>query len=233
MCGRYTLRVTPAELAEIFQVFRETESWQPRYNIAPTQVVACVRREPADSGRHLAMLRWGLIPSWAKDAKLGASLINARGETVATKPAFRSAFRKRRCLIPADGYFEWQRIGKQKQPYWIRRQDERPFAFAGLWEAWQIPDGPQVETCSIITTEAVGDLAKLHNRRPVFLDPEDYDRWLDPQYQDAESLQELLVGYPVDWLHWSPVNPIVNNARNDGPECIAAWSAPTLWDDED
>jgi putative SOS response-associated peptidase YedK len=219
--------VAPTELAEFFELFRGTESWSPRYNIAPTQVVACVRREPADCERHLAMLRWGLIPSWAKDAKLGASLINARGETVATKPSFRSAFRKRRCLIPADGYFEWQPIGKLKQPFWIRRQDERPFAFAGLWEAWHSPEGPLVESCSIITTEATGSLAKLHNRRPVFLDPKDYDRWLDPQFQDAESLQEFLVPHPVDDLLWSAVNPIVNNARNQGPECIAAWSVPT------
>jgi putative SOS response-associated peptidase YedK len=210
-------------MAEIFAVVRgmDVSGW-PRFNIAPTQLVSAVRTFGGTADRELTLLKWGLIPSWAKDSKIGASLINARGETVATKPSFRSAFRKRRCLIPADGYFEWQRIGKQKQPFWIRRQDERPFAFAGLWESWHGGEGSAIESCSVITTEAIPPLSELHDRMPVILDPEDYDRWLDPNRHDADDLQELLVPYPVKWLQWSPVNSFVNNSRNEGPDCIAA-----------
>ena len=163
MCGRYTLRVAPAELAEIFGVL-ETIEWSPRYNIAPTQTVAAVRPQEQGTGRELALLKWGLIPFWAKDTKIASSLINARAETVATKPAFRAALKKKRCLIPADGFYEWQAIPgqKTKQPYFITVQDVPVFAFAGLWEHWTSAEGRRVDTCTIITTDANELMQKVH-----------------------------------------------------------------------
>jgi putative SOS response-associated peptidase YedK len=178
MCGRYTLRVSPAELAEIFETLRTIE-WSPRYNIAPTQTVVAVRQ--GEQGRELARVRWGLIPSWAKDAKIGNNLINARADGVATKPSFRHAFKKKRCLIPVDGFYEWQVVPgqKTKQPFHIGLQDAPVFAFAGLWESWTDPEGKPVESSSIITTDANEAMAAVHNRMPVILDPKDYDEWLD------------------------------------------------------
>src|SRR5437667_6400831 len=191
MCGRYTLRVSPAELAEIFGVLQAIE-WSPRYNIAPTQMVAAVRAGQT-SGRELALLRWGLIPSWADNPKIGSSLINARADTVATKPAFRTALKKRRCLIPADGFYEWQAIPgqKTKQPFLIGVRDAPVFAFAGLWEHWTAPDGQPLETCTIITTDANELMQPVHNRMPVILDPSDYEHWLDRSRQDAQDVLPL------------------------------------------
>lgn len=167
MCGRFTLRVPAAELVEIFRLLRRPDV-QPRYNIAPTQPVAVVRR--IDRGRELSMLRWGLVPSWAKDPKIGARMINARAETVATKPAFRTALRRRRCLVPADGFYEWAKsAGGTKQPHYITRRDGRPFAFAGLWESWDGPDGSSIESCTIVTTEANDLVGRIHDRMPVIL----------------------------------------------------------------
>lgn len=222
MCGRYTLRVSPIELAEIFGALRTIE-WSPRYNIAPTQMVAGVRPAEEGDGRELALFKWGLIPSWAKDAKIGSSLINARAETVATKPAFRAAIKKRRCLIPADGFYEWQAVAGQKvkQPYFIGVRDLPVFAFAGLWEYWTSLDGTPVETCTIITTDANELMRTVHTRMPVILDPGDYDLWLDRDRHDPIEVLPLLKQFPAERMQLVPVSTLVNSPRNDRPECVA------------
>jgi putative SOS response-associated peptidase YedK len=216
------LRVSPAELAEIFAVINSFD-WSPRYNIAPTQTVAAVRANPDGKGRELALLKWGLIPSWAKDPKIGSSLINAGAETVATKPAFRSAFRKKRCLIAVDGFYEWQAIAgqKTKQPYYIAVKDVPAFAFAGLAEHWTSPDGTAADTCTIITTTANSLMQPIHNRMPVILDPADYDRWLDPAQQDPNEVLPLLKPFAADRMQAVPVSTLVNSPRNESPQCIA------------
>ena len=179
MCGRFLLH-TPVDTLQRAFGFAERPNLRPRYNIAPTQTVPIVRQKDG-GGRELALVRWGLIPSWAKEAGIGGRLINARAETVAEKPAFRGAFRKRRALVPADGFYEWRKRegDRPKQPLLVRRRDGQPFAFAGLWEHWRGPEG-EVETCTILTTEANAALAPIHDRMPVILDPACYDRWLDP-----------------------------------------------------
>jgi putative SOS response-associated peptidase YedK len=189
--------------------------------VAPTQSVATVRLDNA--GRHvLRMNRWGLIPSWSRDAKLAASLINARAETVATKPAFRAAFKARRCLIPSDGYYEWKATGgKHKQPFHFRLVDGRLFAFAGLSERWHDQDGQSVETCAIITTEANAVVRPVHDRMPVILDPEVYGQWLDPR-AGSDDLLLLLRPSPAEALTAFPVTSHVNNAKNQGAECLQA-----------
>ena len=224
MCGRFTLRLSPAELAEVFRLFREPV-WTPRYNIAPTQPVGVLRPETA--GFEFTPMRWGLIPSWAKDIKMGARMINARAESVAEKPAFRSAFQRRRCLIPADGFYEWQGIvsktTKKKQPYLIGLKNTLSFAFAGLWERWKPPEGGDpVESCTVITTEPNALCRKLHDRMPVILPEETWDRWLDNDEKDAEALKQLLVPYPEDEMEMFPVSTLVNNVRNEDPACVDA-----------
>ena len=192
MCGRYVVKSPSAKLKVKFHL-DEVPLFEPRYNVAPTQLVPAVRQE--DGKRRLAMLRWGLIPSWAKDAKIGYRLINARSDTVATKPSFRSAFKRRRCLVAADGFYEWKRDGKVKQPFFIHRRDEEPFAFAGLWEGWENPeDGKEVQSCSLTTTEANELMAPIHDRMPVILAESAYDRWLDAG-EPVSDLQSLLKPY--------------------------------------
>jgi putative SOS response-associated peptidase YedK len=221
MCGRYTLRVAPGELAELFAVINQFD-WSPRYNIAPTQSVAAVRANCDGKGRELALLKWGLIPSWAKDAKIASSLINARAETVAEKPAFRAAFRKRRCLIAVDGFYEWQAIAgqKTKQPHFIGVKDVPAFAFAGLAEHWTSPEGTPVDTCTIITTTANSLMEPIHHRMPVIVDPADYDLWLDPQRQDAQEVLPLLKQFPAERMQAIPVSTLVNSPRNESPQCV-------------
>lgn len=216
MCGRFLLHA-PVDLLQRAFGFSELPNLQPRYNIAPTQTVPIVRQKE-DGGRELAMVGWGLVPFWAKDLKIGSQLINARAETVPSKPAFRAAFAKRRCLVPADGFYEWQKRegSKLKQPMLIRRRDAAPFAFAGLWESWRGPDG-EVQTCTIVTTEANAVLRPIHNRMPVVLEPSVYDRWLDPEQPSAE---QLLQPCPDEWLEAFPVSTQVNNVRNDAAELI-------------
>ncbi len=217
MCGRFTMRLTPSELQQVFDLFREPEI-VPRYNIAPTQSVPVIRR--TDEGNDLSMMRWGLIPSWAKDVKIGASLINARSKTAATKPAFRSAFKRRRCLIPADGFYEWKKTGeKTKQPYLIGLKKAEPFAFAGMWEIWKSPEGNSLESCTILTTDANSLLRELHDRIPVILDQKDYEAWLDSEIP-SEGLAPLLQSYPSDSMQTVAVSTLVNNARNEKPECV-------------
>jgi len=181
-------------------------------------------RAAEGTGRQLALARWGLIPSWAKDTKIGNQTINARRETVAEKPAFRSAFKKRRCLVVADGFYEWEKGAKVKQPYFIHRADDRPFAFAGLWESWHGPEkdseGTPLESCTIVTTTANDLMRPLHDRMPVILHPTDYDAWIDPGLADRERLESLIVPYEGDEFVTTPDSTFVNNVRNQGPDCV-------------
>jgi putative SOS response-associated peptidase YedK len=220
MCGRFTLRTPASAVAEQFAL-AEIPPLQPRFNVAPTQAVAVVRQKstsPAD--RELVWMRWGLIPSWAADPAIGNRMINARAETADQKPAFRQALRRRRCLLAADGFYEWQRVGKQKQPYRLTMRDQRPFGLAGLWETWKSPDNETIVSCTILTTEANALVAPMHDRMPVIIGPEDYDRWLDPARQDPDELKPLLRPYPSEAMVAYPVSPQVNKVENDGPECI-------------
>lgn len=220
MCGRYNLRATPQEIAEAFALFREPEI-VPRFNIAPTQAVPIVRRTQSGE-RELSFVRWGLIPSWAKDPRIGSSLINARADGIETKPSFRSAFKRRRCLVPANGFYEWQAIpGKKvKQPFEIELKQRGPFAFAGLWETWKDPEGSPLETCTIITTEPNEMMSTIHTRMPVILHREDHARWLETAETDAQSLLPLLTAYPADEMQMHAVSTLVNNVKNESPECL-------------
>src|SRR5262245_4138411 len=194
MCGRYTLRSRAEAIAAEFEM-PVLPPYVPRWNISPTQIVTAIRME--DGKPAMANLRWGLIPFWAEDLKKLPLLINAQSETAATKPSFRSAFKRRRCLILADGFFEWERIGKQKQPWYHRLTDERPFAFAGLWERWEKGEKP-IESCAILTTDANEVAAAVHNRMPVILTREARQVWLDPEVEDVAALQSLLRPYPAE-----------------------------------
>jgi putative SOS response-associated peptidase YedK len=218
MCGRFSLRTPGPVLAGQFDL-PDVPALAPRYNIAPTQDVAVVQQQAA--GRMLLHMRWGLIPGWAGDPAIGARMINARAETVAEKPAFRAAFTRRRCLIPADGFYEWQRVDGQKQPFYIRLHREQPFAFAGLWESWRGADGTVIDSCTLLTTEANGVLRPIHARMPVILKSDDYARWLDPELRQPEPLLDLLQPYPEAEMQSYPVSTHVNRATNDDPQCIA------------
>jgi putative SOS response-associated peptidase YedK len=221
MCGRFTLFEPDKVLAKEFGV-SDFPSRSPRYNIAPTQPIATVRAVPAGSGRELALLRWGLIPSWSKDPAIGNRLINARAETAQKKPSFCNAFKRHRCLIPANGFYEWQRLERRKQPYFVGMRDERLFAFAGLWDQWESPDKGVIESCTILTTSENAVLAPIHDRMPVILPPGEYDRWLDPSLKDTNSLTSLLVPFPPEEMLAIPVSPRVNAPSNDDEGCIAA-----------
>jgi len=228
MCGRFTLRAPASVVAEQFALL-EVPAFAPRFNIAPSQPVAVVRLAPdgVSPRRELVWLRWGLIPSWGKPAKkpeggpaLPRDWINARAETAAEKPAFRAAFRRRRCLVLADGFYEWRKTGRQKQPYFLRLRDDRPFAFAGLWEAWEGAEHSYIESCTILTTDANERVAPIHNRMPVILAREDHDRWLDPSEQRGGALAALLRPFPSDAMEAYPVSRAVNNPKHDAPDCI-------------
>lgn len=220
MCGRFAF-YSPAEaVVRLFGV-QDAPEIQPRYNVAPTQFVASVRAD--DKGvRNVVMLRWGLVPSWAKDKSIGNRMINARAETAQSKPSFRSAFKRRRCLILADGFYEWQRRGAEKVPHFIRMHDGQPFALAGLWEHWRDPanEDQVFDSCTIITTTPNELTAKVHDRMPVILDTKDYARWLDPGYYSRDGLQSLLVPFPAERMQTYPVSRLVNSPKNDGPELI-------------
>jgi len=253
MCGRFTLTTPSDELAEYFRVLEgglpsARGRLRPRYNIAPTQPVACVRRGPGaeggpedspnESGNELLEMRWGLIPYWAKEPSIGNRMINARSETVAEKSAYKEPFRRRRCLVIADGFYEWQKTESGKQPYYIYLDEHRPFGFAGLWERWKPrgdqldeiaapgrPDVPlsedgRVVSCAILTTDANEMLADIHDRMPVILPREHWDTWLDPDVDDAEALGELLGPYPADRMDAHPVSTHVNKPANDDARCI-------------
>ena len=221
MCGRFTLFEADKILSKEFGV-SGIPSLSPRYNIAPSQPVAAVRASPTGTGREIALLRWGLIPSWSKDPAIGNRLINARAETAREKPSFRNAIRKHRCLIPTNGFYEWQRLERGKQPYFVRMRDERLFAFAGLWDRWESPDEGVIETCTILTTAANAVLAPIHDRMPVILPSTEYDRWLGTALQDPDTLAPLLVPFPPDDMLAFPVSTRVNTPSTDDEGCIAA-----------
>ena len=220
MCGRFTLFEPDQVLAREFGV-SDFPPRSPRYNIAPSQQITAVRATPSGSGREIALLRWGLIPSWSKDPAAGNRLINARAETAREKPSFRNAFRRHRCLIPTSGFYEWQRQERGKQPYFIRMRNGHPFAFAGLWDRWESPDEVAVETCTILTTAANDVLAPIHDRMPAIVAPREYDRWLDPSLKDPDALAPLLVPFPPEAMLAFPVSPRVNAPSTDDEGCIA------------
>lgn len=215
MCGRFTLRQSCETIAETFQV-SELQEINPQYNIAPSNAIATII---LDSQKQLKWMRWGLIPSWAKDESIGNRMINARAETLSEKPSFRNAFKKRRCLILADGFYEWQKTEKQKQPYYFQLKDGKPFAFAGLWERWQPQDGETITSCTIITTEANELVEAIHDRMPVILSANAYDQWLDPQSSQSE-LTSFLKPYDAQAMEGYPVSPVVNRPSYNQPECI-------------
>jgi putative SOS response-associated peptidase YedK len=217
MCGRYTLRTPIDVLAEGFEIQEYPSSITPNYNVAPTQEVAGLVEEEEKS--KLEMFHWGLIPSWAKDPAIGNKMINARAETVSEKPSFRSAFKKRRCLILADGFYEWQKTDNGKQPYHIKMQDDSPFAFAGLWEVWD-KYGEEIRSGTIITTDANDLMNEIHHRMPVILHPEDYGLWLDLDFDEKEALTALLKPYPSDAMEAYPVSRRVNKPANNEPSVL-------------
>jgi putative SOS response-associated peptidase YedK len=221
MCGRYSL-ATPAQLVAEHFGLTEVPELSPRYNIAPTQSIATVRRSPDRGAPVLELRRWGLIPSWAKDPEIGSRMINARVETAAEKPAFRAAFRRRRCLVPADGFFEWKPHPKRRKPHHVRLVDGGLLGLAGLFEAWKSPEGETIESCTLLTTAANAGLSALHDRMPIIVDPEHYQRWLDPDLQDPDSILPLTQPGVADRLRFHPVSLRVNNPRNDDPSCVEA-----------
>jgi putative SOS response-associated peptidase YedK len=218
MCGRYTLRSSRESIAQAFDV-PEVPELPARYNIAPTQSVPAVRVDPDRRVRELSLFLWGLVPSWADDPSIGNKMINARAETVAEKPAFRHAFKSKRCLVVADGFYEWRKFDRNKQPYFIRMKDERPFAFAGLWEYWERDTGA-LQSCTIITTEPNDLVAPIHDRMPVILPESDYDLWLDPEVGDPKRLKPLLAPYPEHEMEAYPVSTMVNSPANDEEGCV-------------
>jgi putative SOS response-associated peptidase YedK len=222
VCGRYTLSIPLSNLVDSFDVLPPEFEYPPRFNIAPTQDAPVIAQD--DAGRRVGLLRWGLIPSWAKDPALGSRMINARAETVAEKPAYRSAFRRRRCLVPADGFFEWKKEGDSedrknpKTPFWIHREDRTPFVMAGLWEKWVPEGGDPVYTYTILTTEAAPVIQDIHHRMPVILLGNARDIWLDSSSSVGELLP--LLGPRGEGLQAYPVSTLVNSPRNDVEECI-------------
>ena len=226
MCGRYRLSRRKEILAEHFGADISDLEWEPRYNIAPTQPVPIIRRNGNALTRKASTVKWGLIPSWASDPGVGGRTINARSETAASRPSFREPLQNRRCLIPADGFYEWQRAGKMKQPFCFEVTDGTLFAFAGLWDRWQSPDGRIIETCAILTTTANELLTGIHDRMPVIVARDHYDRWLDPAMQDAPSTASLLKPFDSKLMRCYPVSAQVNMVANDGPECSIRVELP-------
>jgi putative SOS response-associated peptidase YedK len=220
MCGRYRLSRRKQLVEEYFDSTGE-DDWVPRYNIAPTQPVPIIRQNPKEPHRELSLVRWGLIPWWAKDSSGGAAMINARSETAATKPAFRDALKLRRCLIPADGFYEWKRNGKEKQPYCFEINEGQLFAFAGIWETWKDASRKTmtIETCSILTTTPNAVTSTVHDRMPVILESDSYDVWLDPGMTKVDAVTEVLKPFDARLMRSFPVSTRVNHAANDDAEC--------------
>ena len=223
MCGRFALVSDHQLLLEFFGL-EDIPQTAPRYNIAPTQPVAAVR-ESAGGGRELTHFRWGLVPSWAKDPSIGNRMINARSETASQKPSFRNAIRYRRCLVAADGFYEWKKPpggGKApKQPFFIGMADKSPFAFGGIWETWSDGDGGETDSCAILTTGPNSHMEGIHDRMPVIVKPEDFDIWLDTKMQDTRELSGMFAPFDAGLMRAHPVSTLVNNPRNDDPECLA------------
>jgi putative SOS response-associated peptidase YedK len=217
MCGRFTLSATPAGLIEEFTITDAPVEYSPRYNIAPSQDILSIV-----NGEHLRFeyFRWGLIPFWAKDEKTGYRMINARSESLGTKKTFKGLLKKNRCLIAADGFYEWQKVGKRKIPQYIFLKSKSPFAFAGLWSAWKDPQGNSVKSCTIITTDANKLLKPIHDRMPVILNREDRSRWLDPEFSDDGGLTALLIPYDPNEMEYYAVSTWVNSPGHEGDKCI-------------
>jgi putative SOS response-associated peptidase YedK len=223
MCGRFIQCTSGDRLAERFHLPAAPEL-TPRYNVAPSQPVGAIRSAEG-GGRQWVALRWGLVPAWAPEPRTAYRTINARAETVAEKPTYRHAFRRRRCLIPADGFYEWVKLGARKQPYCIAPADGQPVAFAGLWERWE-RDGQVLESCTILVAQANARIAPIHDRMPVILDPAVEALWLDPTATDPAALQPLLVPCAPDRLRWWPVGTAVNSTRHEGPDLMAPVALP-------
>jgi len=223
MCGRFTLTINPADLRDTFSDYIFPAVFGPRFNIAPSQPVLAI---PNDEKQTADFFIWGLIPMWAKDPSIGSRLINARGETVAEKPSFRGSFKYKRCLILADGFYEWKtNHGKKtKTPFFFHMKDRKPFAFAGLWDVWEGPDGSSIKTCTIITTEPNELMEHVHDRMPVILRPRDYTKWLDVSPQTPENLLPLIKPYPADDMSAYRVSNLVNKPVNDSPELVVPVS---------
>jgi putative SOS response-associated peptidase YedK len=218
MCGRFVLEHSPEQLMKVYRL-TSMPDLSPRYNIAPSQQIAVVRQQKSGD-RELSFLQWGLIPSWSKDSATGYKMINARSETVHEKPSFKQAFHARRCIIPASGFYEWQKAGKEKIPHYIRLRDGDIMSLAGLWERWKSPEGEDLETCTILTTAANSLLKKLHDRMPVILHRAEFDIWLDRDIDDVSRLTEVFHPYPSDQLEEDVVTTDVNSLKNDSPDCI-------------
>jgi putative SOS response-associated peptidase YedK len=223
MCGRYSIVMSPAVMRGLLD-YSEMPNFPPRYNVAPTQPIPLVRMW--EGHRQFVLMRWGLLPSWVKDPKAFTLLINARADTVNEKPAFRNAMKRRRCLIPADGFYEWKRNGATKRPYLIRMKDGQPFAFAGLWETWVGPNGEELDTAAMITTEANAVMAPIHHRMPVILSPDTFAMWLDCANVSAVDASALLVPAPDAAMEAFEISPAVNRVANDGPEIQQPYTAP-------
>lgn len=223
MCGRFTLIASADVVAEHYGL-AELPLLAPRYNIAPTQPVAAVRLDRDGAEREFTHFQWGLIPSWSKDPSIGSRMINARSETAAEKPSFRAAFKRRRCLIPASGFYEWQKVDGGKQPMYIRPAEGDLLSFAGLWEFWAGPDGSELETCTILTTSPNDYMEPIHNRMPVILEPDDYGMWLDPD-TPPDQLMHLMRPAALGLLEAYPVSTAVNRPTNDSPDCIKPVAA--------
>ena len=226
MCGRYRLSRRKQRVEEYFDSVSDEPDWAPRYNIAPTQPVPVIRQNPKEPRRELSLMRWGLIPSWAKDSSIAAQMINARSETAHTLPAFREAMRLRRCLVPADGFYEWKRTGAAKQPYCFEVNNGEPFAFAGLWERWRDPSGQWVKSCAILTTTPNAVTSAIHDRMPVILDRDSYDLWLDPGMQNVAAISELLKPCDPHFMQCYPVGSRVNHVGNDDAACSQPVELP-------
>ena len=223
MCGRYFIVMTPADMRNRFG-YPEVPNFPPRYYVAPTQPIPLVRIW--EGQKQFTLMRWGLLPTWVKDPKTFALLINARADTVNEKPAFRNAMKRRRCLIPVDGFYEWKREGAVKRPYLIRMKGGTPFAFAGLWETWIGPNGEELDTAAIVTTEANSVLAPIHHRMPAILPPEKYDMWLDCAHVNPSAASALLAPFPAAAMESFEISPSVNRVANDGPDIQAPHKAP-------
>ena len=221
MCGRYRLSRRKQVVEEYFDSAPMEHDWSPRYNIAPTQNVLIIRQNPKEPIREMSLVRWGLIPSWANDSSAAARMINARSETAKIKPAFRDALRSRRCLIPADAFYEWKKIGKSKQPYCFEVNEGELFGFAGIWDRWKNANGDAVETCSILTTTPNAVTAVVHDRMPVILEVDSHDLWLDPGMKDVDLVSELLKPCNATIMRSYPVSIRVNQVANDDEECSA------------
>lgn len=225
MCGRFTLNAKPGEIEREFAAAavgaaKQAEETTQRFNIAPSQIITAVRQ--FESERIVSGLKWGLVPSWAKEESIGSRMINARAESITEKPSFRNAFRSRRCLIPSSGFYEWKRLGDKagKQPFYFYLTNKPVFGFAGLWETWKTVEGNELETCTIITTEANAVLAPVHDRMPVIIKPENYEEWLDPKEMDTDYLQKFLAPYPPEEMQSHAVSREVNNPTFDAAELI-------------